>query len=66
MTETAESGLDGEYEPVGEYVAREVTGDEKIYYWSVAERFWPHFPEYRRLAQGRDIPIMILEPSPHT
>jgi F420H(2)-dependent quinone reductase len=28
----------------------------------VAERFWPHFPEYRRLAQGRDIPIMVLEP----
>jgi len=37
-------------------------GDEKRYYWTVAERFWPHFPEYRQLAGGRDIPIMVLEP----
>jgi deazaflavin-dependent oxidoreductase (nitroreductase family) len=47
---------------VKEFVAREVTGDEKRHYWEVAERFWPHFPEYRRLARGRDIPIMVLEP----
>ena len=43
-------------------MAREVTGDEKNYYWGVAEKFWPHYPEYRRLAQGRDIPVMVLEP----
>jgi deazaflavin-dependent oxidoreductase (nitroreductase family) len=47
---------------VREFAAREVTGHEKCYYWAVAERFWPHFPEYRRLAGGRDIPIMVLEP----
>jgi F420H(2)-dependent quinone reductase len=47
---------------VREFQAREVTGDAKRYYWAVAERFWPHFPEYRRLAGGRDIPIMVLEP----
>jgi F420H(2)-dependent quinone reductase len=47
---------------VREFQAREVTGDEKQYYWTVAERFWPHFPEYRRLAGGRDIPIMVLQP----
>jgi deazaflavin-dependent oxidoreductase (nitroreductase family) len=47
---------------VREFAAREVTDDEKRYYWAVAERFWPHFPEYRRLAGGRDIPIMVLEP----
>jgi deazaflavin-dependent oxidoreductase (nitroreductase family) len=47
---------------VREFQAREVTGEEKRYYWTVAERFWPHFPEYRRLAAGRDIPIMVLEP----
>jgi deazaflavin-dependent oxidoreductase (nitroreductase family) len=47
---------------VKEFAAREVSGDEKRYYWAVAERFWPHFPEYRRLAGGRDIPIMVLEP----
>jgi deazaflavin-dependent oxidoreductase (nitroreductase family) len=47
---------------VREFQAREVNGDEKRYYWAVAERFWPHFPEYRRLAGGHDIPIMVLEP----
>jgi deazaflavin-dependent oxidoreductase (nitroreductase family) len=47
---------------VREFQAREVSGEEKQYYWTVAERFWPHFPEYRRLAGGRDIPIMVLEP----
>jgi F420H(2)-dependent quinone reductase len=47
---------------VREFQAREVSGEEKRYYWSVGERFWPHFPEYRRLAGGRDIPIMVLEP----
>jgi hypothetical protein len=29
---------------------------------ATAERVWPHFPEYRRQAAGRDIPIMVLEP----
>jgi deazaflavin-dependent oxidoreductase (nitroreductase family) len=47
---------------VKEFQAREVGGEEKRYYWAIAERFWPHFPEYRRLAAGRDIPIMVLEP----
>ena len=46
---------------VKEFAAREVTGDQKRYYWTVAERFWPHFPEYRQLSGGRDIPIMVLE-----
>jgi deazaflavin-dependent oxidoreductase (nitroreductase family) len=48
---------------VRELRVREVSGDEKRYYWTVAQRFWPHFPEYRRLAGGRDIPIMVLEPT---
>jgi F420H(2)-dependent quinone reductase len=48
---------------VKEFAAREVSGDEKQHYWTVAERFWPPFPEYRRLG---DIPIMVLEPiAPH-
>jgi deazaflavin-dependent oxidoreductase (nitroreductase family) len=42
---------------------REVFGDEKAHYWTVAESFWPHFPEYRQRA-GREIPIFVLEPSP--
>ena len=47
---------------IRQFRAREVAGEEKTYFWAVAERFWPHFPEYRRLARGRDIPIMVLEP----
>jgi F420H(2)-dependent quinone reductase len=42
--------------------AREVSDDEKAHYWGVAESFWPHFPEYRERAAGRDIPIFVLEP----
>ena len=49
---------------VRDFHAREVSGEEKRRYWTIAEQFWPHFPEYRRLAAGRDIPIMVLEPSP--
>jgi hypothetical protein len=47
---------------VKDFRAREVSGEEKQRYWAIAEEFWPHFPEYRRLAAGRDIPIMVLEP----
>ena len=47
---------------VKDFRAREVSGEEKRRYWTIAEQFWPHFPEYRRLAAGRDIPIMVLEP----
>ena len=41
--------------------AREVHGQDKAYWWTVAERFWPHFPEYRASAGDRDIPILLLE-----
>jgi deazaflavin-dependent oxidoreductase (nitroreductase family) len=30
--------------------AREVFGDEEAHYWTVAESFWPHSPEYRQRA----------------
>jgi F420H(2)-dependent quinone reductase len=42
--------------------AREVHGDEKARWWKVAERDWPHFPEYRAKAGDREIPVMLLEP----
>ncbi|UOZ07102.1 nitroreductase family deazaflavin-dependent oxidoreductase [Amycolatopsis sp. WQ 127309] len=41
--------------------AREVHGDEKDRWWRIAETFWPHFPEYRAKAAGREIPIVVLE-----
>jgi deazaflavin-dependent oxidoreductase (nitroreductase family) len=42
-------------------VAREIHGQEEAHWWDVAESFWPHFPEYRASAQGRDIPLVLLE-----
>jgi hypothetical protein len=39
-----------------------VFGTEKQDWWPVAERFWPHYPQYRRLAAGREIPLVLLEP----
>jgi deazaflavin-dependent oxidoreductase (nitroreductase family) len=46
--------------------AREVFGDEKADWWRIAEQFWPHFPEYRARAVGREIPVMLLEPTDDT
>jgi hypothetical protein len=64
-----EIGLDGPYVPSpSEWVRTQVAdyeasgGVEKRHYWVTAEQFWPHFPEYRHQAGGRDIPIMVLEP----
>ena len=42
--------------------AREAHGEEKARWWRVAERFWPHFPEYRAKSGAREIPVMLLEP----
>lgn len=46
--------------------AREVQGQEKAQWWEVAERFWPHFPEYRAKAGDREIPVLLLEPNGST
>ncbi|MDX6351163.1 MAG: hypothetical protein QOF84_5953 [Streptomyces sp.] len=32
-------------------------------WWDIAEAHWPHFPEYRERAAGRDIPVLVLEPT---
>src|ERR1700733_7653925 len=45
---------------VKDFHAREVSGHEKQRYWTIAERFWPHFPDYRRLAAGRDDPPLVV------
>jgi deazaflavin-dependent oxidoreductase (nitroreductase family) len=42
--------------------ARELFGTEKQRWWPVAEHFWPHYPEYRQRAAGREIPLILLEP----
>jgi deazaflavin-dependent oxidoreductase (nitroreductase family) len=43
--------------------AREVSGAEKGEWLHIAESAWPYFPEYRAKAQGREIPIVLLEPN---
>lgn len=43
--------------------AREVHGEEKARWWRLAEARWPHFPEYRAKAAGREIPVVVLEPT---
>ena len=48
---------------VREVRAREVSGAEKDRWWRIAEANWPHFPEYRAKAAGREIPIVLLEPA---
>ena len=46
--------------------AREVFGAEKTRWWQIAEAHWPHFPQYRATAAGREIPVMLLEPPQDT
>ena len=48
---------------VAHFRAREVFGTDKQRWWVVAERFRPRYPEYRRLAAGREIPLLLLEPT---
>jgi deazaflavin-dependent oxidoreductase (nitroreductase family) len=43
--------------------AREVSGDEKATLWAIADAGNPAYAHYRATA-GRDIPILILEPTP--
>jgi deazaflavin-dependent oxidoreductase (nitroreductase family) len=42
--------------------AREVHDEEKARWSEIAERDWPHFPEYRASAGDREIPALLLEP----
>jgi deazaflavin-dependent oxidoreductase (nitroreductase family) len=42
--------------------AREVFDAEKQHWWAVADRFWPHYPEYRERVTSREIPVILLEP----
>jgi len=51
-----------DHEDVHTVRAREVHGEEKARWWRIAEAYWPHFPEYRAKAAGREIPIVVLEP----
>ena len=40
---------------------REVTGDEKAKWWSVATEAWPAYDKYQA-STDRVIPVFVLEP----
>jgi len=44
-----------------DYIAREVTGDEKAVWWGRAVEAWPDYATYQTKTQ-RQIPVFVLEP----
>jgi deazaflavin-dependent oxidoreductase (nitroreductase family) len=46
-----------------DYLAREVTGDEKAVWWARAVETWPDYAGYQ-LKTERPIPVFVLEPMP--
>ncbi len=45
-----------------DYVAREVTGDEKAQWWDRAIAAYPEYAEYQEKTD-REIPVFVLEPA---
>jgi deazaflavin-dependent oxidoreductase (nitroreductase family) len=45
----------------GDYLAREVTGDEKAIWWQRAVEAYPDYAKYQEKTD-RDIPVFVLEP----
>ncbi|MBA2701120.1 MAG: nitroreductase family deazaflavin-dependent oxidoreductase [Chloroflexi bacterium] len=43
-----------------DYIAREVTGDEKAVWWARAVEAWPPYADYQRKTD-RQIPVFVLE-----
>lgn len=46
----------------GQYVAREVTGDERAEYWSQIAEVNPGLETYQQRAGDRQIPVVVLTP----
>lgn len=46
---------------VGDYIARELDGDERTTWWARAAEVWPAYDEYQTKTD-RVIPIFVLEP----
>ena len=44
-----------------DYIAREVTGDEKTVWWGRAVEAWPDYATYQTKTE-RQIPVFVLEP----
>ena len=47
---------------VKDYVAREVTGDEKAEWWARAVEVWPDYDTYQTKTD-RQIPLVVLDPA---
>ncbi len=45
-----------------DYLAREVTGDEKAAWWERAVAAWPAYADYQKKTD-RQIPVFVLEPT---
>ena len=43
-------------------MARTATGEERARLWEQAVQIWPPFADYQRKADGREIPVVVLEP----
>ncbi|MCW2525295.1 MAG: hypothetical protein JWM76_155 [Pseudonocardiales bacterium] len=46
-----------------QYLAREVSGDEKAVWWERCVAVWPDYAEYQTKTD-REIPVFVLEPRP--
>jgi proline iminopeptidase len=42
--------------------ARTATGEERARLWEASLKFWPPYAEYQRLAETREIPVVVLDP----
>ena len=48
-----------------DYLAREVTGEEKAAWWARAVETWPPYDDYQAKTT-REIPVFVLEPMPQS
>jgi F420H(2)-dependent quinone reductase len=46
----------------GDYVARELAGEERALWWDRAVKVWPDYAEYQTRTE-RQIPLFVLEPA---
>lgn len=46
----------------GQYIARELEGDEYDHYWQVGLSYYEGYEKYKERAVVRHIPVMLLEP----
>ena len=46
----------------GDYIARELSGDEREAWWERAVQVWPDYAEYQTKTD-REIPVFLLEPA---